>query len=280
MTTKPKYAMIPYQREDRDIYVGLEFYPDAPEPKPDAMYQELPLREFLYLLHDRLVAAPSRRDVFVSSTAFICYDHSNLNVRIGPDCFVAFGVDVAAIRDRRLYLPWEAGKYPDFALEMASPSTAENDMREKREIYERLGIGEYWRFDASGGDHYGEPLIGERLVNGRYQRIELTAEADGSVRGYSPTLDLYLSWGRHEEGDGWLYLHDPATGQRLESYKEVTNSRRDAVEQAAAAAERAEAAREQASVARGQAAAAVERAEAAKREAHELREQLRRLQGQ
>ena len=27
MTTKPKYRMIPYQREDRDIYAGLDFNP-------------------------------------------------------------------------------------------------------------------------------------------------------------------------------------------------------------------------------------------------------------
>ncbi len=157
----------------------------------------------------------------------------------------ALGVDARAIRDRRLYLPWEAGKMPGFALEMASESAAENDIGDKREIYERLGVGEYWRLDASGGGYYGEPLAAEQLVNGRYRPRELAQEADGSLRGYSPVLDLILSWERQEDGNGWLCLYDPAKGQRLESYDAVTAARL-----------------------------------AAEAEARELREQLRRLRGQ
>ena len=42
MTTKPKYRMIPYQREDRDIYVGLDFNPGERPERPEALYQEPP----------------------------------------------------------------------------------------------------------------------------------------------------------------------------------------------------------------------------------------------
>ena len=273
MTTKPKYAIIPYQREDRDIYDGLEFNPDAPEPLPDAMYQELLLREIMYLLDVWLIADPGRSDVFLSSNTFICYNRSNLNVRIGPDCYVAVGVDAAAIRSRRLYLPWEAGKFPDFALEVASETTAQNDIGDKRRIYEMLGVGEYWRFDPSGSEYYGEPLAGERLVDGRYQRIELRQEADGSLRGYSPTLGLYLSWEQQPDGDGWLCFYDPATGQRLRSFREVIADHQ-------AAEDRADVAEERADAAEDRAGAAKERAEAAEAEARGLREQLRRLRGQ
>jgi Uma2 family endonuclease len=59
-----------------------------------------------------------------------------------PDCFAGIGADARAIRRRRLYLPWDAGKTPDFALEMASESDAENGIGEKRNLYESLGIGE------------------------------------------------------------------------------------------------------------------------------------------
>ena len=266
MTTKPKYSMIPYQREDRDIYDGLEFDPDEPWPRPEAMYQERPLREITYLLHDRLVGSSGRTDVFISGASFICYDRSNLNVRVGPDCYIAVGVDATALWERKLYLPWEVGKPPDFALEMASESTAENDIGSKREIYRSIGIGEYWQFDASGGTVYGEPLVGERLVNGRYQRFDLNHQADGSLRGYSPLLDLDLSWERQDDGEGWLCLNDPATGQRVEPYGTVVASRRAVREQAEAAEERAD--------------AAEGRAAAAETEARELREQLRRLRGE
>ena len=258
MTTKPKYRMIPYQREDRDIYLGLEFDPGKRPERPEALYQEPPLHEFNYLLNHYLAAATGRRDVLVTGACFLCYDRSNLNVRVEPDCLVAFGVDAAAIRSRMLYLPWEAGKMADFVLEMASQSTARNDVGPKRLLYERLGIGEYWRFDATGGRLYGQPLAGESLVEGRYQPIELTLQDDGSIRGYSPTIDAFLSWEPREEGQhrGWLHIYDPATGLSLESYTALANSRRAAEERAVDAEERAE---------------------AAEREARELRERLRRL---
>ena len=38
------------------------------------------------------------------------------------DVYLAFGVNTHAIRERRLYLPWEAGKPPDWVLEVASVS--------------------------------------------------------------------------------------------------------------------------------------------------------------
>ena len=49
---------------------------------------------------------------------------------------------------------WEVGKPPDFVLEVASESTASNDTGDKRDLYARMGVAEYWRFDASGGDFY------------------------------------------------------------------------------------------------------------------------------
>ncbi len=269
MTSKLRHEMIPYTREEGDIYSGLCFNPDEPEPLPDAMYQETVLREIMYLLAARFSDAELRGDVFLSSNTFICYDRSNLNIRVGPDCYLAFGVDAAAIRARRLYLPWEAGKMPDFALEVASETTAENDRGQKRELYQRLGVGEYWRFDSSGGEYYGEPLIGERLVNGRYQRLGIRREDDGPIRGYSPTLDLFLSWEVRKE-QGWLCFYDPATRLRLPTYREVLDSEQTAESARLAAEVRASAA--EARVDAEQSARL-----AAEAEAKELREQLRRL---
>ena len=302
MTTKTHYEIIPYRKEDRDIYAGLEFDPDDPEPLPDAMYQEPILAEFMYLLAHRLVYGPGRRDVFVSSNTFICYDRGNLNRRIGPDCYVAVGVDAAAIRSRRLYLPWEAGKPPDLALEVASVSTAHIDTGRKRARYESIGVGEYWRFDATGGRYYGEPLAGERLVDGRYERMEVRRELDGTVWGYSPTLDLYLVWELESAGDreAYLRLYDPATGRRLESYTNVLDdgqvARTEAAaaraetaaasaeaaaanDRAAAASAEAAAANDRADAAEARADAADDRADAAEEENRSLREQIRRLLG-
>ena len=99
------------------------------------------------------------------------------------------------------------GKAPDFVLEIGSKSTANADLVRKRELYAELGVGEYWRYDATGGAFYGEPLVGEVLVEGEYRRLEMVREADGRVWSHSEALNLDLWW---TEGD--LRFWDPAVG--------------------------------------------------------------------
>ena len=191
MTTKPVHTYVINTEID---YSSLEFNPDAPEPLPDGMFQYPVFAEILSVLDAHLNTLGDPETIFRSSNTFICYDRSNLNVRVGPDFYVAFNVEARAIMERLLYLPWEAGKPPDFVLEVGSESTGDQDTGNKRDIYARIGIGEYWRFDSTGGEYYGEPLVGEELVNGEYQRIPLTTEPDGVLRGYSRTLRLWLCW--------------------------------------------------------------------------------------
>ncbi len=113
-------------------YAGLEYDPDEPEPLPDAMEQDPILRDFMHVLADHCTESDRSPDNFLSSNTILCYDRNNLNVRVQPDCYLAFGVDVRAIRRRKMYLPWEVGKPPDFALEVGSESTSENDIVRKR----------------------------------------------------------------------------------------------------------------------------------------------------
>ena len=104
----------------------------------------------------------------------------------------------------------------DFVLEIGSASTASNDGGPKRDLYASLGVSEYWRFDPTGGDHYGEPLVGEYLEDGEYRRFELRTEPRGVVRGHSPALGLDLCW-----QEGRLRFYDPAAGRWLESHAEA-----------------------------------------------------------
>ena len=123
-------------------------------------------------------------------------------------------MDAAAIERTKLYLPWLVGKPPDFVLEVASESTADHDVTGKRQIYAQIGVPEYWRFDRSGGDYYGEPLAGDRLVNGIYQPVPLSQEPDGVLKGYSPALRLSLCW--EEE---MLRFYDHERGEYLRNYE-------------------------------------------------------------
>ena len=216
-------------------YASLEYDPDEPEPLPDAMEQDPILRDFMHVLADHCTDSDRSLDNFLSSNTILCYDRNDLNARVQPDCYLAFGVDVRAIRRRKMYLTWEAGKPPDFALEVGSESTSENDITRKRLIYAQIGIPEYWLFDPTGRDLYGQPLFGELLLDGVYRPVELTTEPDGVLKGYSPVLELYLCW-----DEGLLLFYDPVS----ETYLRNLRQERTAHEQTQAELQFERAARE------------------------------------
>ena len=187
------------------------FYED-PEPVEDGMQQATIIMRVGSLLTDYFRDEP---DTLVSAGGFIFYDPSNGNRRIAPDLYIAFDVDAEGIyQNLPNYLMWEVGKPPDFALEVASPSTADNDLGHKRELYARLGISEYWRLDPTGGDLYGQPLSGEHLVDGVYRPYELNADAGGTTWAYSEVLDLRFHWGLELRNQ--FDVRDPATGRTIE----------------------------------------------------------------
>ena len=266
------------------------FYEEK-EREEDSMQQDLPIRRIAHLLSERYEDLP---DVFISGGVFISYDITNGNARVGPDLFIAFDVDNEGIREN---LPnfwiWEIGKAPDFVMEVASPSTAANDLGRKRELYQRLRIAEYWRFDPTGGQLYGRAIIGERLVDGQYEEYELELGEDGSERRHSELLDVVFHWDGRREFD----VLDPVTGQTID--KRVAAEARAQAEQAArivaeaqraaaeaqradAEAQRADAEAQRADAeaqradAEAQRAAAEARADAAETELARLREQLHR----
>ena len=249
------------------------FYED-PEPVEDHMLQARPLNRVAGLLYDYY---DDRPDVFVSDGGFVMYNEENGNKRVAPDCYIAFNVDVARIEEMANFWVWRVGKVPDFAMEMASPSTAANDMGHKRDLYARIGIAEYWRLDPTGGNLYGQPITGERLVDGVYVQYEVRAESDGSVTSYSELLDLVFSW---DEAGGFDLL-DPVTRRTIDKVvieraaRLVAEARADTAEMRANTAEaRADAERE----ARLAEQAARQAAEAQLRALQDENERLRRRQ--
>ena len=136
-----------------------------------------------------------------------------------PDLLVAFGVDPAAYKASNGYIVSEQGKPPDLVLEVASESTADVDVGEKREDYAALGIGEYWRFDETGPYH-GTRLAGERLLEAEYVAIDIEELPDGGLQGYSAALDLHLRW---EQGE--LVFYDPATERPIATLEDEREAR-------------------------------------------------------
>ena len=194
------------------------FYPETDGmPLPDALYQ---IKHFLEILTVLKSFFSPRKDVAVSGDNFIYYEEGNPRANFAPDCFVLIGGNVDSLWDSNRYLMWEVGKAPDFILEIGSPSTASQDQGLKRNLYASLGVVEYWRFDPSGGDHYGEPLVGETLVDGEYRELDMVRGANGGARGHSPVLNLELHW-----QDGRLRFYDPAARRWLENIEETSAAR-------------------------------------------------------
>ena len=134
------------------------------------------------------------------------------DLRRNPDLAVALNADREAFLRRNGYIISEQGKSPDFALEIASRSTARIDVGQKRVDYALMGIPEYWRFDETG-EYYGARLAGDRLVEGRYEPIPIVELSEGVLEGYIAVLDLNIRW---EHGNlGW---YDPATGLHIPTF--------------------------------------------------------------
>ncbi len=210
MTTKLPYAPpgeVGIPNLDPFFAPGAPALPDA-VPPDDLMQQNPDIHYVLQILDD--VAVGDRPDVFMDTNSIIYYDPTNHNRRVQPDVYIAFGVDAEAIRQRNGYVPWEVGKPPDFVLEVASETTAGNDTGFKRELYARIGVLEYWRFDRTGGALYGAGLAGDYLENGVFRPATINTDADGVEWGYSRLLHLNLRWRA-----GSLELQDPDTGEVL-----------------------------------------------------------------
>lgn len=234
-------------------------YPESDGmPLPDGGFQA-PI--FLEIVSTLRTYFRNRPNCQVNGNTFIYYEEGNPQRRVAPDCFVAFDVDLQVLERDNTYLLWEVGKAPDFVLEIASPSTARTDVGAKRRLYAYMGMGEYWRFDSTGGDFYGEALVGEVLVDGEYQRLPLNEEGEGVVRGHSDALGLDMVW-----EDGRLRFYDLEAGRWLLNQTEE----QDARYAAETAQQTAETARMAAEIARQDAEA----------RAAELEAELQRMRGE
>lgn len=135
---------------------------------------------------------------------------------LAPDLFVA----LAAEHDeqRSSYKLWQEPA-PDFVLEDLSPSTRRRDAVDKRALYQRFGVREYFMFEETGkrlrddsGSRLGVTLVGYRLRLGEYEPIP------GNDEGRLPSevlgLELCVK-------DDLVRFYDPAAGEYLRTYGEV-----------------------------------------------------------
>ena len=258
-------------------------YPESDgQPMPDGEYQFPIHANALITLRTHFEEFP---DVRVNGNTFLYYVEGNPHISVSPDCYVATGLSPEQqenINRNNTYRLWEVGKPPDFVMEIASHSTRNADLVGKRRLYAELGIGEYWRYDQTGGDFYGDPLVGERLVDGEYQPLRMREDEDGRIWARSDALNLDLYW-----DDGELRFWDPVAEEWLLKHTEERAGRLteragrlDEHTARLAAESRAQAAESRAAQEQTVRLAEQTARQAAESQIAELQAQLRRLRGE
>jgi Uma2 family endonuclease len=201
-------------------------------------------------------------DVYVGANMFVYYEPTDPRQNFCPDVFAVFGVHPG---ERRTWKTWEEGKVLDVIIEITSKSTRREDTREKRALYEDLGVREYFLFDPL--HEYLKPrLQGHRLVAGRFEPMS------GDVL-MSEVLGLEL----RVKDDDRLHFFDPKRGMWLLINEELSDYADEVAARAEAECARAEAATSQATAERARAEAERARAEAAETALARLREEIAQL---
>ncbi len=241
----------------------IEYPTSDGQPMAETTLHRQVMVDLIEGLKNRYAKTP---DVWVGGNLFLCYERGNPAARRAPDVLLAKGV---AKYDRPNYLLWEEVP-PSLIIEVTSRKTRNEDLRDKKPIYEQIGVEEYVLFDPY--EEYLRPrLQGYRLHAGRYQPI--LPEKDGSL--FSRTTDLTF----RSEGTR-LRMVKTTTGEPL-LWPEEEASAREAAEKRAAQATRARRTAEKRTLEEAQARQAAEKQaieEAQARQAAE--EQIRALQAE
>ena len=137
-------------------------------PNPEIFYPSSdgePLAEsydHLYVIMTTLamlLAHLKGQQATVLADQFLYYAQGFPRLRVAPDVMVIFDVEPGG-RDN--YKTWEEGQVPSVIFEMTSSGTRSRDDVEKKDLYQGLGVTEYWQFDPRG-EWIPEQLRGFRL---------------------------------------------------------------------------------------------------------------------
>ena len=167
----------------------FEWSPKDFETVPHSKIHRLRCRE----IEDALEIWLEDREAYVGGDQNVYYDEGDLDKVLAPDVFVVFGVSK---RLRINYRIWAEGPPPCFVLEVLSPSTRRRDLVDKKAIYERMGVREYFVFE--GADDEGR--VRGRPIDPALQGFRLRAggpDGRGTAR-YEPIT----AWSRAERPSG------------------------------------------------------------------------------
>lgn len=137
-------------------------------PSPDMCHQDLSRKVFRLI--DRFVTRNKLGEVFYAPFDVVL-DSENT---VQPDLIFVSAANVGIIKQRAIF------GIPNLLIELISPSSVRRDRSDKKDLYARFGVKEYWI-----GDPANKSLEILTLKEGRYE-LHCAAEIKGKLT--SPTM--------------------------------------------------------------------------------------------
>ena len=261
----PSPIAVPHQKASEELRTPrLRGQEDARHPAEDGQPMASDVFEAREMVDSESVLRhrfKPRDDVYVGIDQLVYYTEGEKPKSVAPDVFVSFDVPS---HKRDVYRISEEGKPPDWVIEIASRSTYTKDVGEKKDLYEEMGVGEYWVYDPKGDMH--DPRLRAWVLGpGGYEELADLKRPGLEVALRSEALGLEL----HFDGTD-LRMWDPAK----QSYLRKLDESEEMVETLEA---KVETARAKVETARARAKAAEAERDAEKRARLAVEAELRRL---
>ena len=171
------------------------FYPSEDgEPLAETSVHADAIIATVAVLRNYLAEKFAERSPVVLADQFLYYAQGFSRLRVAPDVMVIFDIPQQPYDNYKI---WETGKIPSIIFEMTSESTQAHDQLKKRELYESIGVLEYWLFDPKGEwipeklrgyrrqanlpENEEESLVYSAIADGLSQVLGLRLEIEGSL---------------------------------------------------------------------------------------------------
>ena len=142
------------------------------------VFKSLPEGTLCQLINNNLVMSPAPTDPYqkilmdISAQLFFYVSKNQLGeVRVAPyDVYFnrknVYQPDIVFVAKENINKIKEDGLHgaPDLVIEILSPRTAKYDLEDKKDIYERYGVKEYWAVDPVSKQIYFFKLVKDEYV--------------------------------------------------------------------------------------------------------------------
>ena len=207
------------------------FYPSEDgEPLAETSVHADAIMATVAVLRNYLAEKFAARSPVVLADQFLYYAQGFPRLRVAPDVMVIFDI---AQKPYDNYKIWETGKIPSVIFEVTSESTQAHDQTKKQELYESIGVLEYWLFDPKG-EWMPEKLRGYRRQANLPAKAEDLLVYEAIADGLSQVLELRL-----EVAGSLINFYRQDNGEKLLIPSELAAAWQEEIQRAELAEERA-----------------------------------------